>query len=304
MGNPGNQERTAELGRSVKIPRVWRIILLTVSVALVVACGVSAWLIWNFTGRSDPLPLAQPEVATVAGAPFSWEPLGQVLAAHVDDRGLVDYGALLADRSPLDRQLALLAALPAEELETWNEPQRIAFWCNVYNTLMLAAVCDHWPLDAQLPSSLVFPAPSIQQIPGVWNRLTLEVAGRTVTPNVVEHAILRQEFDEPRIHFAIVCASKGCPGLRPEPYRAETLEAQLDEEARRFLASPRGATLLAADHLALSAILNWFGEDFAPKGVLDFVQRHAPPEVAEAIRTNPNLRVTFSAYDWSLNAQD
>ena len=126
-----------------------------------------------------------------------------------------------------------------------------------------------------------------------------------MTLDDIEHQILRRELKEPRIHFAINCASVSCPPLPPEPYRAETLDAQLDEAARRYLASPEGLRV-DGDTLRVSRILDWYGEDFverfaslAPEGrdeneraVRGVVIRFGPPEAA-ALARKPSARIRF-----------
>src|SRR5439155_12118210 len=141
------------------------------------------------------------------------------------------------------------------------------------------------------------PRNSIRQIDGVWTTIRWRAAGRELTLDDIEHLILRRELEEPRIHFAINCASVSCPPLPPEPYRAETLETQLDAAARRYLASPQGLTL-DGDALRISSILRWYGEDFvaryallAPEGhdqteraVRGVIIRFGPPEAAALAR--------------------
>ncbi|MEZ4282218.1 MAG: DUF547 domain-containing protein [Myxococcota bacterium] len=128
------------------------------------------------------------------------------------------------------------------------------------------------------------------------------IGGRDHTLDEIEHRILRP-MGEPRIHAAIVCASNSCPPLRREPYRADRLDAQLDDNVGRWLADPRKGARVdrAAKTLWLSPILDWFEEDFR-EGVVPFVARHAPPPVAEWIREQgPALRIRHFDYDWSLN---
>lgn len=127
--------------------------------------------------------------------------------------------------------------------------------------------------------------------------------GRMLSLNDIEHEILRKQFDEPRIHFAIVCASKSCPVLRTEAYRAKDLESQLDEAARTFIRDPsRNRFDPGSRVLRLSSIFKWFREDFErAAGTLPaFVARYHDESSAVALRTG-GLRVEFLEYDWSLN---
>ncbi|MGH9370731.1 MAG: DUF547 domain-containing protein [Vicinamibacterales bacterium] len=171
----------------------------------------------------------------------------------------VDYAALHRNRAQLDRVVDELA-LPhhAEEL-AWSRQQRMAFWINAYNALTLRAIVDHYPIKAGWFS--LGPRNSIRQIDGVWTALSWDVAGRKVTLDDIEHRILRPGFGDPRIHFAIDCASVSCPPLATRPYQAAGLDAQLDEAARAYLASPQGLRV-ERDRLYVSSIFKWYGDDF------------------------------------------
>src|SRR4029077_12604088 len=121
----------------------------------------------------------------------------------------------------------------------------------------------HYPIQSGWLSVLPklwfqVPANSIRQIDGVWTTAAWRAAGRTLTLDDIEHKILRPEFKEPRVHFAINCASVGCPPLAADPYRAGTLDAQLDAAARRYLASAQGLRV-QGDTLLVSKILEWYG---------------------------------------------
>jgi len=170
---------------------------------------------------------------------------------------------------------------------------RLAFWINAYNILAIDLVRRHYPID------------SIRSIGGlfspVWKERAGEIGGRAYTLHEVEHEILRPMGD-PRIHAAIVCASLSCPPLRREPYRAATLDAQLEDNVRRWLADPRKGVLIdrSTKTLYLSRILDWFAMDFGD-GVLPFVTAHLPDEQASWIRAQRGLRIRYLEYDWTLN---
>ena len=167
----------------------------------------------------------------------------------------VDYSALKKGRAALDAAVDAFAQATDAEERAWTRDQRLAFWINAYNAFTLRAIVDHYPIRA--PWLTLQPRNSIRQIDGVWTTMRWRAAGREVTLDDIEHQILRRELKEPRIHFAINCASVSCPPLPPEPYRAETLDAQLDEAARRYLASPEGLRV-DGDTLRVSSILDWY----------------------------------------------
>ncbi|MDP1569307.1 MAG: DUF547 domain-containing protein [Vicinamibacterales bacterium] len=234
---------------------------------------------------------------------------GRVLAAAVrGDR--VDYRNLAANRADLDTAVAAFDAPATHALETWTRPQQLAFWINAYNAFTLQAIVGHYPIQRRRFS--LHPASSIRQIPGVWDRLTWRAAGRTVTLDEIEHAIIRPGFDEPLIHFAVNCASVSCPPLAAEPYRAATLEAQLEAAAERYLASPHG--LQRVGRLwRVSSLFKWYGDDFVDRFAQDdararsardgaiqsVIETYGPPDIRTVV--NGRIRIAFIAYDWSLN---
>ncbi len=151
-----------------------------------------------------------------------------------------------------------------------SRDEKLAFWINAYNILAIDLVQRHYPVE------------SIRQVGGllspVWKKEAGQIDGRVYTLHEIEHEILRP-MGEPRIHAAIVCASLSCPPLRREPYRAEDLDAQLEDNIRSWLADPRKGARIdrTTNTLMLSPILDWFVEDFG-EGVVPFVAAHLPAE--------------------------
>ena len=223
----------------------------------------------------------------------------------------VDYTALKSGRALLDEAVAALAEPAADDERQWTREQRLAFWINAYNTFTLRVIVDHYPI--QSPWYTLSPRNSIRQIDGVWTTITWRAAGRTLTLDDIEHRILRPEFKDPRVHFAVNCASAGCPALAPEPYRAVTLDAQLDAAARRYLARDEGLRI-DGKTVRVSKILQWYGEDFVARFAPDaidkpdrveqairgVVARFGPPAAVDLARA-PSTRIRFLDYDWSLN---
>jgi hypothetical protein len=202
----------------------------------------------------------------------------------------VDYAALRGDPG----WSAAVAELRDCRPETLgSRAERLAFWINAYNALAIDLVVRAGPVESIRDlGSLVRP---------VWKREAGRIGGRSYSLDEIEHGILRP-LGEPRIHAAIVCASLSCPPLRREPYAAERLDAQLDDDLRRFLADPRkGARWDAATGtLWLSRIFDWFEEDFAAAGgPVAFVRPYLPEPVRAALPAAP--RVRHLDYDWSLN---
>jgi hypothetical protein len=205
----------------------------------------------------------------------------------------VDYAALTRSED-WRRLVAGLADADPAVLEPGDE--NLAFWINVYNVLAIEMVVKHYPV-ASIRDIGSFLRP-------VWKKPVAWVGRRELSLDEVEHRILRP-LGEPRIHGAIVCASLSCPPLAREPYRAGSLDAQLDASFRRWLADPRKGVRLdrGARTLHLSPIFDWFEEDFeASGGVLATVQRFAPDDVATWIAEHgDDVRIRYLDYDWSLN---
>ena len=182
--------------------------------------------------------------------------------------------------------------------------QQMAFWINAYNIITLRSVIDAYPVK------------SIKDIDGVWDKREWIVSGVRVTLNKIEHDILRKMFDEPRIHFAINCASVGCPSLLNQPYLVDSLHSQLVNSSRRFANSTAHNRIDVERRVAeISAIFDWFGEDFVPTyyytgdttglspkkyAALNFLGGHQERRMG-VVSFDVRMEVRYLDYDWSLN---
>lgn len=258
--------------------------------------------------------------AMAQNASFSHDAYNGVLGRYVSAGGLVDYRGLKADRAQLDAFRDALAKADQAVYGAWSDAQKIAFWINAYNALTLVAIIDHYPIQSRgLLSGLRFPSNSIRQIDGVWKEIEWTIMGKQFTLDAIEHQILRKEFDEPRIHMAIVCAALSCPYLRTEAYVADRLDEQLADQSRKFLADPRKGMRedRANTDLYLSSIFKWFGGDFKmgfgtteipghegiEAAVLNFVSQNVDKDSAAWIRSG-DYSVYYLDYDWTLNEQN
>jgi hypothetical protein len=248
-----------------------------------------------------------------ADPPAYLEPYAKLLARHVDARGRVDYPALAADPAPLRDIAVALAGTDPNILADATEAERFAFWINAYNALTLQLIVDHWPIAATHTNA---PPESIRQIPEAWSAPRFVVAGRQLSLDAIEHEILRKEIGNPLLHFGLVCASRGCPPLPHEPFRAADVIPRLQAQARAFLASPEN---LRYDEetktLFLSPIFDWFREDFAgpygkplakgfdqaSSGLLHFARTYGPESLRSKMAEARAIR--FLDYDWRLNRQ-
>lgn len=241
-------------------------------------------------------------VQPAAAEPPDTESYARVLERFVTADGMVRYAGLEAEPADLERYLAGVAAVTSSELEALPEAERIAFWLNAYNSITLKTIIQSYPIQAGGLSALRYPSSSIRQISGAWSNRDWTVAGQKMSLDDIEHETLRKRFSEPRVHMALVCAAVGCPPLRGEPYDGARLDEQLDDQARRYLASPAGAQAEPdRGRVGVSSIFKWFEEDFdAVGGVRAFLGRYAPDAVRELVG-KPRTKIVFLDYDWSLN---
>jgi hypothetical protein len=224
-----------------------------------------------------------------------------ILARHVRE-GVVNYAGLKRSAGPaLDGYLRSLESVCRGHYDTWTREQKLAFWINAYNAYTVKLILNHYPLKS---------IRSIGLLPGAAFRERFiplrSLRGKVLSLNDIEHDILRKEFREPRIHFAINCASKSCPDLSSEVYRATTLDSQLTRAARRFVSdTSKNRFDPASRTLRLSSIFDWFREDFerSSQTLPAFVARYAEPATATALSSGGNVRVEFLDYDWSLNGR-
>lgn len=196
---------------------------------------------------------------------------------------LVDYAALAKD-ARLARAVNAFENFPLARLA--GEAETLAFHLNAYNLFTLRLVATHQPL-ADIRDLGHWWRP-------VWKQAVGRLGGREVSLDDIEHGVLRPR-GEPRIHFALVCASLSCPDLRGEPYRAATLDAQLDAQARDFLANPRKGLTRDGERVRVSRIFDWFEGDFAATGgVRAFIARYVSLSATQTIEAD-------LPYDWRLN---
>ncbi len=233
---------------------------------------------------------------TAAGG-FTHEAYGRVLRAFVKE-GRVDYAGLKARPGDLDAYLEQVAAVSGEAFARWPAGERLALLLNLYNAQTLKLVTEHYPVASIRRIGLV---------PGsAWRRRIVRLGGRVMSLDDLEHGIIRKEYREPRVHFALVCAAKGCPPLRDEPFVAERLEEQLQDQARRFLGdTSKNRFDAATGTLWLSPIFEWFSEDFTAGGgsLPGFVRPLLPAAAGEGPGATAVREVRFTDYDWSLNEQ-
>jgi hypothetical protein len=293
-------------------------VMMAASTILVVIAAVGAWQLLSGAPASRA-PESEASRAKADTAPGLYDDYASVLKTYVDDRGMANYRQMKADRQGLDAFVAWLASVDSRTYRGWSEKEKIAFWVNAYNGLTLRVIIDHYPIKKRGGLfGFRFPDNSIRQIPGAWDKLKFPVMGKQMTLDEIEHEVLRKEFNEPRIHLALVCAAMGCPPLRHEPYVGNRLDAQFDDQAGRFLQAPRKFRIdRAKKEVHLSSIFKWFGEDFvrnygtdkafaghkdSERAVLSYISKHVGEQDRNYL-VNERYKIKYLDYDWTLNEQ-
>ena len=198
---------------------------------------------------------------------------------YVSETGAVDYNSWQEDQEDLNAYLQTLAQFPPDEATSKNH--KLAYWINAYNALTVQLILENYPLK------------SIKEIKSPWDTPCFSTGGKEYSLGDIEHKILRK-MDEPRIHFAINCASASCPNLLNRAFQEKQLESQLVEVTESFLKDPT-KNKINSDQLELSKIFLWFGKDFGSKAErLSFIEAYS------GVRLD-RPKIDYLSYDWSLN---
>jgi hypothetical protein len=269
-------------GRRLLIPCLALLLLASPAIAAPKAVLWERWL------AHDPAA-----TATIDHTPFA-RFLERYLLTFSDGVNRLAYAEVTAeDRRLLDGYVESLAATP---ISTFARPEQMAYWINLYNALTLQVVLDHYPTasirDIDISPGLFSDGP--------WGKKLVAIEGERVALDDIEHQILRPIWRDPRIHYAVNCASIGCPNLRPEPYQPAELDRQLDQAAIDFINHPRGVSL-DGDRLQVSSIYDWFQADFggSEEGVLAHLKAFAEPELAMSL--DRRQKIDAFVYDRRLN---
>ncbi len=207
-----------------------------------------------------------------------------ILKRYVDREGNVDYDALKKKENMLDDFLNILEKTKIDY--SWNASEKIAFWINVYNAYTIKLILKNYPVK------------SIKDIRRPWDKKFFTVNGEFLSLGDVEHQILRKKFTEPRIHFAINCASKSCPRIVQIPYTGDNLNNLLDRQTKEYINNPK-LNKVGRDSFQLSKLFSWFSKDFKETegSVEKFVNRYSK------ISINNQKNNGFIEYDWNLNTK-
>ena len=232
-----------------------------------------------------------------SAAGFDHSKFDKVLKMYVNNQGLVDYNGIADDPS----FKMYMQTLQSAQTDSMSRDGQLAFWINAYNAVTIDKVVK-WKPKKSVRETIV---------PGVWTSTKFFtsrehiVAGKRLSQDDIEHDILRKQLKEPRIHFAIICASTGCPLLPRFAYTEENVQTTLEEETRKYINSERGTQIDSAENtLYLSKLFDWFRGDFDYKSgsVQNFIKPYLGEKALAFVEKNP--RIKYLPYDWALNAQE
>ena len=211
---------------------------------------------------------------------FSHNSWNELLQNHVSKNGNVNYKAFKTNRSDLLNYIKSLSENMPNE--TWAKEDKLAYWINAYNAMTIDLIVRHYPIK------------SIKDIKNPWNQRFWKLGSKWYNLNEIEHDILRK-MNEPRIHFAIVCASFSCPKLQNEAFTSSNIETQLTQVTKDFL-SDSDRNELSQNNLKLSKIFQWFAKDFKQNGsLIDFFNQYSD------IKISDKAKKQFKDYNWDLN---
>ena len=217
----------------------------------------------------------------------------KLLKKYVNEKGLVNYKGFKSDEKVLDQYLDMLSKNAPQS--SWSKNEEKAYWINAYNAFTIKDVVKHYPIKSikDIGSSI--------QIPFVntpWAEKFFTIGGEKMSLDNIEHGTLRKKFEDPRIHFALVCASISCPRLRNEAYMPDKLDAQLDDQGKDFLNNP-AKNKIAKDKAELSKYFDWYKGDFKENGqsVVKWVNKYSTTDITE------KTKIDYLDYNWNLNEQ-
>jgi hypothetical protein len=246
--------------------------------------GFVFFLISFFSCQSSSLGMA----GTTPPSHQIWD---QLVKTHVKPNGMVDYKGFIREKTKLESYLKLLSD-NAPDRKTWSKNQQLTYWINAYNAFTVKLIVDNYPTKSIRDLG---PKLKIPLIKDVWHYKFFKIGGVETSLDEIEHSILRREFDEPRIHFAINCASISCPTLLNEAFLPEKIEDQLTKVSVAFINDP-SRNKITPEHAQISSIFSWFQGDFTKKGTLiDFLNQYSKVKIKQ------NAKISHLDYNWNLN---
>ena len=226
-----------------------------------------------------PTPDASQESVQDADPVLDHSVWNNLLQKHVSKNGMVDYKGFKSDRAKLDNYLKMLSS--QEPTKDWSNNELLAYYINLYNAYTVDLILRNYPVK------------SIKDISSPWTKEFIKVGDTEISLGGIENSILRK-MNEPRIHFAINCASISCPKLLNEAYTAAKMEEQLERVTRDFINSDKNE--ISENSAKLSSIFDWYKKDFKEDGsVIDYINKYSET------RIKSGAAISYKEYDWNLN---
>ncbi len=223
--------------------------------------------------------------------PPSHQTWDELLKAHVSSEGIVDYKGFIKDKSKLEKYLNTLSQ-NAPDRSKWSRNEQLAYWINAYNAFAIKLIVDNYPVKSIKDLG---PTIKIPLVSDVWHYKFFKIGGQESSLDEIEHGIIRKEFNEPRIHFAINCASVSCPPLLNEAFVPSKLDAQLDKVAKGFI-NDSSRNKITPNAIEISSIFSWFKGDFTKNGTLiDFLNKYSKVKIKQ------DAKISYKDYNWNLN---
>jgi hypothetical protein len=238
----------------------------------------------NTKTRVPALPTKTDEVgkepAKTASAP-SHSAWNSLLSANVNTTGAVNYAAIKRSETALDGYLKLLADNPVQN--SWSRNEQMAYWINLYNASTVKLIVENYPTK------------SIQNLEGgkPWDKKWIKSGSKTYTLNEIENSVLRPQFKDARIHFAVNCAAQSCPRLMNKAFTSDNLESLLEQNAKWFINSKFNN--ITANKIQVSKIFKWYADDFG--NVIDYLNKYSTIQISD------DAKVDYLEYDWKLNGK-
>lgn len=227
-----------------------------------------------------------------SSSPVSHEIWDKVLKKYVSKEGKVNYKELIKDSLELNKYLDLLSQNAPNK--NWNEEDQKAYWINAYNVFTVRLIIRNYPVKSikDIGSKIQIPL-----INSVWDIKFITIGKESYTLNNIEHDILRKKFFDPRLHFALVCASASCPKLKNTAYSTSKLDEQLDQQAIEFI-NDETRNKLNPDKIQISEIFKWYKGDFTKNSsLIEFLNKYSK------VKINKYAKINHLDYNWSLNEE-
>ncbi len=230
--------------------------------------------------------------SSVANEHLTHKGWNTLLNKHVDEAGNVDYKGFKSEEKALNEYLTVLSKNHPDN--SWKRNDRLAFWINAYNAFTVKLIVKNYPVK-----SIKDLGGSIYKVNTPWDIKFIKIGEEVYDLNNIEHGMIRKEFSDPRIHFAVNCASVSCPKLRNEAYVGTTIEQQLEDQAKYFINNKVKNQIKSTKKAKLSKIFRWYKGDFTSSGmsIVEYINQYAD------VKLEADAKIEFLDYDWDLNGK-